>query len=129
MDKQTAIKTAAPYFKNHTVDEFHITADGQAFFDEGSANNHAQSLGSDVVKVTREEAEKKQKPEPTAEEIKAAAIAAAEYKLNRANEAYDKVKSKLDAAPDAKKPLLEKAVDAATDAVKAAEKALEEAKA
>jgi hypothetical protein len=64
MKKAEAIQTAKAYFENHSVDSFFITDDGQVFFDESHANNHATSLGKDhseVVEVSREEAEQKAK--------------------------------------------------------------------
>jgi hypothetical protein len=64
MNKSEAIKTAKPYFKNHLVDTFFVTDDGQCFFDKGSAANHANSLGKDrydIQEVTREDAEAKSK--------------------------------------------------------------------
>ena len=47
------------YFKHHaTVDEFHFTADGCAFFLYDDAYNHAQHIGEEtILSVTREEVE------------------------------------------------------------------------
>jgi hypothetical protein len=64
MKKADAIQKAKAYFENHSVDSFFITDDGQVFFEEGHANNHANSLGKDrneVVEVSREDAATKAK--------------------------------------------------------------------
>lgn len=58
--KVAAILIAASYFPNYPdAQEFHITADEQAFEDLNHATNHARSLGDEanVQTVTREEAE------------------------------------------------------------------------
>jgi hypothetical protein len=57
MTTTEARKVAGPLFKCHpSIDAFFVSSDGQAFFNETSANNHAQSLQEkDVIKVERED--------------------------------------------------------------------------
>jgi hypothetical protein len=60
MNKNTALKIAKPYFETYpTVNEFHFTADEQAFQDKTQAANHAKSFKEKenqvVISVTRDE--------------------------------------------------------------------------
>lgn len=63
--KNTSYHNAKQYFDTHKeTNEFHFTSDGQAFFKENNALDHAKALktlgrGSDEVEtITREQMEK-----------------------------------------------------------------------
>ena len=61
MDKATAILIVAALFESYpTVNEFHVTTDGQAFAEKQNAESHAVSLDKTapvVVTVIREDLE------------------------------------------------------------------------
>ena len=71
MQKVTAIAIAAALFKSHTgVEELHITSDGQAFFNDHHAANHARETIKDkiVIKVKKGETIEAETTETTASE-------------------------------------------------------------
>lgn len=52
MQKEAAIAIAKPLFESHTgVSELHITSDGQAFFTDHHAANHARETLKDSIVV------------------------------------------------------------------------------
>lgn len=116
MDKKISVEKAKHYFERHTVDEFHMTSDHQAFFQETDADSHAKSLpDKDVHKVTRAEAEGtepiKTDSETEKEQLKAD-VAKSEKKVEKlrgqiANETDEVKKVKLQKQLDTAAKVLE----------------------
>jgi regulator of protease activity HflC (stomatin/prohibitin superfamily) len=137
MDRKQAVQIAEGYFANHTVDEFHITADGQAFFTKGDAELHASSLKDKAVEsVTRADVknESSDDDQAKAEAAKLKAIQKAEATLEKkrevaigAEEVYKKAVHDLTDAPAEKKEKASKTVDETKEKFEAALKAVGEA--
>lgn len=103
MQKNEAIAIAAPLFKSHQVDEFHITSDEQAFFNEGSAASYASTLkDKDVIKVTRAEAEAGD-DEAKAQAAKDKKILTLEKKLQAKSDQLKDLQAKEESETDEKK--------------------------
>jgi hypothetical protein len=129
MNKQQAVLIAATYFPNYpSVNEFHVTDDGQVFEDTNNAGNHAKSIQSDedkkadkkpsYITVTREECIEK-KSEPTAQELAEKAVVDATKKVTSLTGALAKAAAKNKAAAQEK-------LDAAQAELETAKKALAE---
>lgn len=129
MNKQEAIAIAAKYFPHYpSVNEFHVTEDGQVFESDTAAGNHARSVQSaedkkadkkaSIITVSREDCEVK-KQEPTALELAEKAIAAATKKVTSLTAALEKAAAK-------NKPAAQEKLDAANAELETAQKALAE---